>query len=163
MRDGCGGSAEPNCYCSSRYGCSLPNPADYVQQSGLNRDVRIGLFEHLKNEVSVPWLKEGQPATCLLEIALWLFPEHSHLSVPPSHAVQHQITHPKRNLGACVCLSLHIVFSVWLMISFSLHVFSFCSISLSPSFCVFFFSSCLLLPLMVMCHTVSGPCYLVLW
>lgn len=36
----------------------------------LNRDVRIGLFERLKNEVCVPWLKEEQLATCLLEIAL---------------------------------------------------------------------------------------------
>lgn len=36
------------------------NPADYVSQTELNRGVRIGLFERLKNEVLVPWLKEGQ-------------------------------------------------------------------------------------------------------
>lgn len=36
----------------------------------MNIDVRIGLFECVKNEELVSWLKEGQPVTCLLEIAL---------------------------------------------------------------------------------------------
>lgn len=63
-----------------------------VTWSELNRDVRIGLFEHLKNEALVPWLKEGQQTTCLLEIALWLFPEHLHSLVPPSHTPVQQTT-----------------------------------------------------------------------
>lgn len=39
------------------------------KKSEQDKGIRISWFDPLKREESVLWLKEGQPATCLLQIA----------------------------------------------------------------------------------------------
>lgn len=65
-------STEPDPSGEHLSGCgrSLPNAADCAKSTELERIVRIRLFKRLKNEALFRWLKEGQAATCLLEIAL---------------------------------------------------------------------------------------------
>lgn len=65
-------STEPDPSRERLSGCGryLPNAADRAKSTELGRIVRIGLFNHLKNEALFRWLKEGQAATCLSEIAL---------------------------------------------------------------------------------------------